>query len=596
MSPGTWYQLPSNCHREVVLTYLQCAQWGINTFTECVETAVHYLTECVQWVWQQVTKCGWAFLLCVILAIVATLVCAAVEVIAVVVCAVIVLIEWILCLLWTLVSITFCLTYRYGGTAFLLTDGTVMMQEWQIAISPASEPTRRWWKLTPDQFGDYAKGKWSKLADSNVARAAFASAVLADGRVVICGGEYSDASGSLKQDDTNTCEIYDPVANTWTAFGPPADGMGQVWKKIGDAPCALLQDGTLLLGSMANPNVAKLDPATLTWTAMRSHPMVNSNAEDSWVLMPDNTVVAPSCNSTNPQTTWVYHVASNQWLRGNDLPTNVVEALDPHFVAEIGPGLLLYDGTSFFLGGNQHTAVYSATANPQWSNGPDLPDQEGLHIGILDGPGALLVNGNILFGAGFPGKDAAGPFSEPCFYFEFDGSMFYKTNDPPNSNCYTMDTRLLLLPNGDVMFFRDNDSSFYAYRSPAIPQDSFRPVIQSCPAAFAPGSTIQISGLQFNGLSQAVAYGDDSQTATNYPLVRIVNKQSNHVRYCRTFNHTTVDGSGNTVPSTGVATGAAVITTNVEIPGDFEQGDAQLFVVANGIPSQPFDVTITTLF
>jgi hypothetical protein len=150
-----------------------------------------------------------------------------------------------------------------------------------------------------------------------------------------------------------------------------------------------------------------------------------------------------------------------------------------------------------------------------------------------------------------------------------------------------------LLPDGDIMFCREGDNSFYAYNSSAaMPQDSFRPVIQTCPANPVPGSTIQISGLQFNGLSQAVAYGDDSQTATNYPLVRIINKTSGHVRYCRTFNHTTVNASGNMIPSMGVATGTAVVTTNVVIPEDIELGDSSLFVVANGIASQPFDVAI----
>ena len=79
-----------------------------------------------------------------------------------------------------------------------------------------------------------------------------------------------------------------------------------------------------------------------------------------------------------------------------------------------------------------------------------------------------------------------------------------------------------------------------------------------------------------------MAYGDDSQTATNYPLVRIVNKQTNRVRYCRTFNHTTM----------GVATGAKVITTNVSIPWDIDNGDSLLYAVANGIPSEAFDVAI----
>lgn len=125
------------------------------------------------------------------------------------------------------------------------------------------------------------------------------------------------------------------------------------------------------------------------------------------------------------------------------------------------------------------------------------------------------------------------------------------------------------------------------------PKDSFRPVIQSCPTNLGPGTTVQISGTQFNGLSQAVAYGDDSEAATNYPLVRVVNNVNNQVRYCRTSNHTTVVNE-NTVPSMGVATGTAVITTNVAIPSDLAVGSYSLVVVANGIPSEPFAVTVST--
>jgi hypothetical protein len=125
-----------------------------------------------------------------------------------------------------------------------------------------------------------------------------------------------------------------------------------------------------------------------------------------------------------------------------------------------------------------------------------------------------------------------------------------------------------------------------------VPQDSFRPVIQNCPTNISPGNTIQISGLQFNGLSQANGYGDDCTSATNYPLVKIVNNQTNHVKFCRTHDHTTVDGSGNVVISMGVATGAAVVTTNVDIPSVIDTGDSMLFVVANGIPSLPFPVSV----
>jgi hypothetical protein len=207
--------------------------------------------------------------------------------------------------------------------------------------------------------------------------------------------------------------------------------------------------------------------------------------------------------------------------------------------------------------------------------------QQGFNLGVMDGPAAILPNGNILFGAA---PIDSGDFSAPTFYFEFDGATFNRTVDPPNNDTPTYLTRLLLLPTGDIMFAREDSSGFYAYHSDAaVPQDSFRPVIQNCPTSITAGTTIQISGFQFNGLSQAVAYGDDSQAATNYPLVRILQKDSNLLKYCRTFGHS----------SMGVATGMnQLITTNVEIPSDTAAGASSLVVVANGIASQPVDVNI----
>jgi len=583
---GTWYPLPSNCTRSFTLTWWRCAEYGLVAVTECLTWVVQTEVECVQWAWQTVSKCSWwSWLVCLAFAIITTLVCVAFGIVSSLVCGLFGVVVMTVCLLWTVVSIIFCLSSANGGTAFLLTDGTVMMQEFKSFFG-ATWASRRWWKLTPDQTGSYQNGSWSQLADSNLARTYFASAVLADGRVVVCGAEYSDASGTIKEDWNNSCEIYDPAANTWTPFASPVNpgSVPAVWEEIGDAPCTVLPNGTLLMGSLDSANVAKLDPSTLTWTAMTPRHGVGTSDEDSWVLMPDRTIAAPSCQ--NPPTTWVYDITTDLWHQGNNLPVSIIDVVN-----ETGPALLRYDGTAFFLGGNEHTAIYSPAASPKWSNGPDLPDQDGKKIGIVDGPAVLMVNGNVLFGAGQ--INDKGDWSSPCWFFEFDGTMFNRTSDPPNNDCPTYGTRLLLLPNGDTLFCREGDSSFYAYHSEtATPQDSFRPVIQTCPANIVPGSTIQISGLQFNGLSQAVAYGDDSQTATNYPLVRIVNKQSGHVRYCRTFNHTTVEGSGNVIPSMGVATGAAVITTNVVIPEDIELGDSSVFVVANGIPSQPFDVAI----
>lgn len=72
----------------------------------------------------------------------------------------------------------------------------------------------------------------------------------------------------------------------------------------------------------------------------------------------------------------------------------------------------------------------------------------------------------------------------------------------------------MLIPTGRIIWARGDDSDFYAYTETGQPQSSFRPVITAAAATIFPGSIVSISGLQFNGLPQAVAYGDESHTGT----------------------------------------------------------------------------------
>jgi len=90
-----------------------------------------------------------------------------------------------------------------ASTMLLLTDGTVMCQQ---------SGGVNWYRLTPDANGDYTKGTWSALAPMINTRLYYASVVLRDGRVIVGGGEYSDAGS-----ETNKCEMYDPLADAWSA-------------------------------------------------------------------------------------------------------------------------------------------------------------------------------------------------------------------------------------------------------------------------------------------------------------------------------------------------------------------------------------------
>jgi len=63
-------------------------------------------------------------------------------------------------------------------TAVLLTDGTVMMHQYNSTA---------WWRLTPDITGNYVNGTWSALASmpSGYEPLYFASAVMIDGQVLV---------------------------------------------------------------------------------------------------------------------------------------------------------------------------------------------------------------------------------------------------------------------------------------------------------------------------------------------------------------------------------------------------------------------------
>jgi hypothetical protein len=74
---------------------------------------------------------------------------------------------------------------------------------------------------------------------------------------------------------------------------------------------------------------------------------------------------------------------------------------------------------------------------------------------------------------------------------------------------------------------------------------------------------------------------------TNYPLVRITNKKTNHVSFCCTFNYPTLDSSGNTLPLIGVPRGMYnLITTSAAFPAEIPTGGSSLVVIANGIRSK----------
>jgi hypothetical protein len=476
----------------------------------------------------------------------------------------------------------------HPDTCVLLTDGTVMCHEYN---------TNRWHRLTPDLSGSYQYGTWSPLApmpdgtdtsgrcapSCTYAPLYFASVVLPDGKVVIIGGEYN----SLSPVWTNIGFIYDPATDSWSPQLAEAFGTG----RIGDASAIVLADGRMALSDIATGNIETLDPAALLFTPLNPTGKLDRNNEEGWTILPNNTVL--TVDSRIVSSFEIYDPITNTWGSSGTTVVNLADTGGPPVgdSSEVGPGVLRPDGTLIYFSGNStgQNAVYDTVAGV-WTNTPsmDFPLVPGqtFHYGVADGPASLLPNGNVLVMASpvINGR----PFNSPSHFFEFDGATLNQVADSPNAAAFTSyQGRMVLLPSGEVLLTAYNQvatQDVVLYSNGGSPMDVWRPIITSAPSVVGAGSTYPISGTQFSGFSEGASYGDDAQSSTNYPLVRITNRSTGHVFYTRTHDHSRMGvvpiGSGE------------IITTYFTTPATLEPGDSDLEVVTNGIPSLPVLITI----
>lgn len=458
------------------------------------------------------------------------------------------------------------------GNPLLLTDGTVILHE---------ACGRSWYKLTPDPFGSYVNGTWKRIASlpAGYAPLYFGSAVLADGRVVIEGGEYNATSAQNCQAVwTNLGAIYDPRANKWTSISPPAN-----WTTIGDAQAVVLPNGTYMQANCCTTESALLNASTLTWT-ITGKGKYDVNDEEGWNLLPDGTLLTVDAYVFKYRASGVnfeiYNPKNGRWKSGPPSGT-IVQLWDSYPNAqkasdEVGPAVLRPDGTVFATGANGapgasgHTAIYD-TNTKTWTSGPDFPDG----LDVADGPASILPNGNVLV------LTSPGIFNLGGKFLEWDGMGFTDVTagntDAPNISSYY--GNMLALPTGEILF--TDFGNVWVYRPKGSPNAAWLPQITSVPTQVRRGKSYQVSGFNLNGFSQGAAYGDDAQAATNYPLVRFTNRVTGNVFYERTHDHSTM----------GIAYSGEASTT-FDVSSKTETGLSDLQVVVNGIASAPVTVNV----
>jgi hypothetical protein len=363
-------------------------------------------------------------------------------------------------------------------------------------------------------------------------------------------------------------ETYNSTQNAWTAISP-VDGTATGTLPVLTSPALgfelgpsmRLQDGrALVIG--ANQHTALYNQATNTWAAgpdihgVLRNPFgrvehANFGADDApAALMPNGHVLIAADAGANPIT------QNGDAAAGSAIISNIHSTAGLQVTWAVSQA----DGNSNVI--PPGTVITSIDSRHQ------------IHISANAAAAAQQIS--LVFG---------GVFSSPTELFDFDpqegtiSPVSPPLNDPNLPTFAAFVTRMLVLPNGQVLFNDGLGNRLYAYTPRGSTNPAYLPVIEN--VEHGENGVFTLTGRQLNGPSDASAYGDDSQSNENFPIVRL-QASNGLVFYCRSRDWTSTNVGG--IPHESVK-----FTLNPAVtPGVY-----QLIVSAGGISSSPVAFRVT---
>ncbi len=382
-----------------------------------------------------------------------------------------------------------------------MTDGTILVQSYD---------GQSWMKLTPDSSGSYINGTWSWLASSPVARLYFASQVLPDGRFVEVGGEYSGPG--LLPNWSNTGEIYDPIANSWTPITPypSQSGCGTLNYASGtlNAGSAIVTNiypyttgfvpgwrvsgfgipsNTTILSVDSSTQITLSRNATATATGSEldfnhSYPILACLGDDPSILLSGGNVLVGDLVNGN---TFIYHPSSNTWTQsGTKVHPN--DSSDEEGWAQMTDGsILTYDlfqsisvGQGFAEKYNPTTGLWSSISPPDGAAAGTLPVLSSSALGYELGPVLRLQDGRMIVVGANQHTALLNPATTPLPTWSAGPDIIGNLNGTP-APFGSDDAPAAILPNGHVIIAAD------AGPSPIVSSGSLTsgsPIITSIPS------------------------------------------------------------------------------------------------------------------
>jgi hypothetical protein len=169
-----------------------------------------------------------------------------------------------------------------GASATLLASGKLLVAGGVMSAGAGS--------ATVDLFDPSALA-WTAVAPMNVMRSSHTATLLADGRVLVVGGSTVSSQAAQGYVNNASAEIWDPVANTWTAT--PAMSVAR-----SHHTATLLPDGTVLVVGgedahyLVNASAEIYDPVASAWSAPRTLPVSPRSRHTATLLASGQVLIA----------------------------------------------------------------------------------------------------------------------------------------------------------------------------------------------------------------------------------------------------------------------------------------------------------------
>src|SRR5271166_1212777 len=272
------------------------------------------------------------------------------------------------------------LSARDGHTATILTNGKIL----------AAGGTNNGVALTSAELYTPATGTWVSTGNMSVGRTLARALLLSNGSVLVTGGCLNDCLSST----TNSAEIYNPTAGTFTATG----SMVQARAEFG---VTLLANGQVLVaggctaydanGCASTTNKAEIyNPFTGTWRATGALRGAR-HAMTATLLASGKALVAGGADAANDalNSSEMYDPTTRTWTLGN----RMVQARSDYASIMLSTGKVLFTGGENINGVSINNAELYNPSTGRFTATGNMTAARQEHTAVLLANGKVLVSG-----------------------------------------------------------------------------------------------------------------------------------------------------------------------------------------------------------